>query len=67
MLSFSFRNPMNDSIGPYPSPICLSRSVEVIPDSTNTESSDVDYNGTDNTGNITDRGRGVSSLKCLIM
>ncbi|XP_078309404.1 uncharacterized protein LOC111100411 isoform X2 [Crassostrea virginica] len=43
------RNPMNDSIGPCPSPICLSRSVEVIPDSTNTESSDVDYNGRDNT------------------
>lgn len=67
MLSFPFRNPMNDSIGPYPSPICLSRSVEVIPDSTNTESSDVDYNGTDNTGNTSDRDRGVSSLKCLIM
>nr|XP_022287983.1 uncharacterized protein LOC111100411 [Crassostrea virginica]XP_022287984.1 uncharacterized protein LOC111100411 [Crassostrea virginica] len=43
------RIPMNDSYGPYPCPICLSRSVEVIPDSTNTESSGVDYNGTDNT------------------
>ena len=66
MLSFPFRNPMNDSYGPYPCPICLSRSVEVIPDSTNTESSGVDYNGTDNTGNTSDRDRGVSSLNIVL-